>query len=209
MNNRYDTSLNPEGQFQPGSEDQVLLNRLGITDPAEMDDVELILLEELQAGLLGEIEIDQSIKVSDLCNWHKQWLGTVYAWAGQYRTVNMQKNDFMFAAAKFLPKLMDQLEKDCLSIHTPCEGFGIAQLLDALAICHVELIIIHPFRDGNGRLARVLATIMALQAGLPLLDFTYLTEHENEYIAAIHAGHSGDYEPMSQVFSAVLRASQS
>ena len=44
MPDRYDTSSCPEGQFLPGSDDKVLLNKLCITDPAEMDEIELDLL---------------------------------------------------------------------------------------------------------------------------------------------------------------------
>jgi fido (protein-threonine AMPylation protein) len=47
-------------------------------------------------------------------------------------------------------------------------------VVHALAETHVELVLILPFRDGNGRLARVLSTLMALQAGLPLLDFSLM-----------------------------------
>ena len=39
------------------------------------------------------------------------------------------------------------------------------------AAVHAEPILIHPFREGNGRCARLLATLMGLQAGLPALDF--------------------------------------
>ena len=45
------------------------------------------------------------------------------------------------------------------------------ELVPAMALCHVEFIIIHPFRDGNGRLGRLLTTVMALQASMPALDF--------------------------------------
>lgn len=58
-------------------------------------------------------------------------------------------------------------------------------------------------------MARVLAAIMALQAGMPLLDFTYMTEHKDEYIAAIQAGHGGDYGPMKRIFAIILQSSQS
>ena len=33
----------------------------------------------------------------------------------------------------------------------------------AVAIEHAELLLIHPFRDGNGRVARWLADVMAVQ----------------------------------------------
>jgi len=37
MTNRYDASDGSEGQYQPGSNDKVLLNKLGITNAEEMD----------------------------------------------------------------------------------------------------------------------------------------------------------------------------
>ncbi len=150
MTNRYVTSGNPQGQYQPGSNDEVLSNELGIIDLDEMDDVELVLLQELQSKLLDDIEMDQQLTVTDLCEWHKIWLGQVYPWAGEYRTVNMQKGEFMFAAAHLIPGLMLDFERDFLVKHTPCEGFDESRLIESLAICHVELIIIHPFREGNG-----------------------------------------------------------
>jgi cell filamentation protein len=207
MVNRYDTSHNPEGQYQPGSDEKVLLNKLGITDPLVRDDVELTLLDELVSELVKEVQADQTITVEDLCTWHRRWLGDVYEWAGAFRTVTMSKGGFPFAAVAQLPKLMSDFERRYLSSYTPCAGFDDQQLIEALAVCHVEFIIIHPFREGNGRLSRVLATLMALQAAKPLLNFTYLSENEASYIAAIHAGHACNYEPMKRVFAEVLGVS--
>ncbi len=81
-------------------------------------------------------------------------------------------------------------------------------LVEALGICHVEFIGIHPFREGNGRLSRVLATIMALQAGHPPLDFTWMAENKREYFEAIQHGHAGNYEPIKKIFSLALQSSQ-
>jgi len=75
---RYDTSGNPEGQFQPGSNDQVLLNKIEVTDSSEMDDIELHLLEQLTKAVLDEVEEDQMITADVLCEWHRRWLGNVY-----------------------------------------------------------------------------------------------------------------------------------
>ena len=94
MTDRYDTKGNPEGKYQPGSDEKVLFNKLGITDSSEMDDIELDLLEQLTDSVLDEIEEDQVITSGNLCEWHRRWLGNVYDWAGQYRSVNMGKGDF-------------------------------------------------------------------------------------------------------------------
>jgi len=206
MIDRYDTSSNEEGQYQPGSNNQVLINMLGITEPDELDEIELGLLDELARVLQDEIEVDQCISAADLCEWHRRWLGNIFSWAGQYRSVNMAKGDFQFAAAHLVPQLMKVFEEKFLNEYTPCEVSDNEQLVEALANVHVEFILIHPFREGNGRLGRLLATIMALQAGRPPLDFTYLTENKNEYIQAIHAG-LDNVEPMKDLFRRVLQQS--
>jgi cell filamentation protein len=192
-----------EGQFQPGSNDQVLRNQLGITDPGELNDVELHLLQQLTHALLEEVEEDQVITVDDLCEWHRRWLGNVYTWAGQYRSVNMGKDDFHFAAAHRIGDLMQELDSDFLAVYTPCNQMSEDMLVKALARVHIEYILVHPFREGNGRLARLLASIMALQANYPMLDFSYMDNNRDAYILAIQAGlgHDG---PMREIFRQVL-----
>jgi hypothetical protein len=93
-----------------------------------------------------------------------------------------------------------------LKDYTPC-GFAMLETqATALAIVHAELILIHPFRDGNGRCARLLATLMGLQAGLPALDFGGVRgTKKRDYIAAVHAALARDYAPMTAVFRAVIR----
>ena len=48
---------------------------------------------------------------------------------------------------------------------------------------------------------------MALQAGQPVLDFTYMDKNKIEYFTAIQAGLDND-EPMKEIFRQVLRVSQ-
>lgn len=58
----------------------------------------------------------------------------------------------------------------------------------------------------NGRLVRLLNTLMALQAGWLPLDFDGIRgKARQRYIAAIHAAQGNDYTPLEQVFVAVLR----
>jgi cell filamentation protein len=169
-----------------------------------MEGVEFDELVRFEEGLFTQLSADTRITSRTISDWHRNWLDTVYEWAGEYRSVNMSKEGFIFAAAHLIPSLMDKFEKGFLSIYTPCIDMSEKDLITALAICHVEFIIIHPFREGNGRLGRVLSTVMALQADMPVLDFEILENDNKRYIAAIHAGHAGDYKPMEQLFSDVL-----
>ena len=62
-------------------------------------------------------------------------------------------------------------EEEILSKFTPCNNKPLPEIIHAIAITHTELVLIHPFREGNGRLARMLSNLMALQAGLPPLEY--------------------------------------
>lgn len=77
-----------------------------------------------------------------------------------------------------------------------------------MAETHVELVLIHPFRDGNGRVGRILSILMALQAGLPLLDFGLIAvEKKQVYFAAVQAGLDKNYKPMERLFAEIIERS--
>jgi cell filamentation protein len=136
------------------------------------------------------------ITLVQLRTWHRRWLGNVYAWAGQIRTVNMSKEGFPFAPAAQLPRLLNEFDETCLRRYTPCHSFDVVQLTEAIALTHIEFILMHPFREGNGRISRLLADVMAVQAGHEPLDYTPWEANRQDYIAAIQQGLSRDYEPM-------------
>jgi len=203
MTDRYQvTGL--EGHFEPGSDDQVLANKQGITDPNEMDDLELALLHDLYELVLGNEFPNRSLRVADLKTWHRRWLGNVYRWAGQERTVNLSKGGLPFAASTQIPTLLEQFERECLNRFTPCYGSSSDALVNAIATTHVEFILIHPFREGNGRLGRLLADVMAAQAGYGLLDYSHWKANRPGYFAAIQYGLRGDYGPMRTLVEEAL-----
>lgn len=194
-----------EAEFEPGSRGRVLKNLLGIRSVREMGQRESEALLAVTQQLIDEIPIDKRFSSGDLRRMHRLWLGEIYPWAGDYRHVNLAKGDFMFAAAGQIPGLMMNFERGPLKEFTPCHFADMDDQAQALAVVHAELILIHPFRDGNGRCARLLATLMGLQAGLPALDFSGVRGREKErYIAAIHAGLERDYEPMIAVFRRII-----
>ena len=108
-----------EGDFEPGSNGQVLRNLLGVQSAEEIDELELHLLSLLYEEVLIRKLPDRKLAVADLKEWHRRWLGNVYSWAGQERSVNMGKGGFMFAAAGQVPRLLDEFERNCLARWTP------------------------------------------------------------------------------------------
>lgn len=208
MTDRYTTSHLPEDQYEPGSNNTVLSNRIGITDLLIMGEVETNELWSTQDKLFTEISIDHSFTATDICGMHRKWLDKIYAWAGKYRSVNISKGGFGFAQALHIPGLMDEFEMQQLRVYTPCNFTDMDQITHALAEVHVELMLIHPFREGNGRLGRMLATLMALQASLPILDFSGWDGKQQEtYFAAVRAGMDRDYTPMQELFACIIEDS--
>ena len=205
-NKKYDVSELVEAQFEPGSGKRVLKNLLGINKKREIDRLEaqeqLRTLEDISKLFAQE----HRFTAEDVCQIHKIWLGRIYSWAGQYRQVNISKDGFEFTKAMAIPANMEEFEKGPLRSHTPCQGRSIEQIIEALAVVHTELVLIHPFREGNGRMARLLSILMGWQAQLPTLDFGGIHgEKKRKYFAAVRAGMGHDYKPMEAIFRSIIK----
>ena len=194
-----------EAEFEPGSRGRVLRNLAGIRSAREMARRESEALLAVTERAIDETTVSQRFTAEDACRMHRLWLGEIYLWAGEYRQVNMEKDGFPFAAANQVPRLMRELERGALRRFTPCRFDDAKEQAHALGVVHAELVLIHPFREGNGRCARLLATLMALQAKLPALDFGGIRgEEKQRYIAAIQAAMRRDYAPIAGIFRAVI-----
>jgi cell filamentation protein len=202
---RYDTSGLVEAQFEPGSRRRVLRNLVGIKSARKMDDAEAAALRAAMDVFVATYDEQHRFTAEDICEMHRRWLGGIYAWAGKYRQVNVSKDGFPFAAAGRVPALMEDYGRKVLARHTPCRLADHKKIAGALAETHVELVLIHPFREGNGRIARVLATLMGLQAGLPPLDFSLIAGPARKaYFAAIQSGTDRNYQPMEKLFAELI-----
>jgi cell filamentation protein len=209
MADRY-AATGAEAEFEPGSRGRVLRNLLGIRSVREMQRAESEELLSTTRKAIEETGADQRFTADHIRHLHGVWLEKIYPWAGQYRSVNISKGDFPFAAASQIPRLMEKLEGEQLREYTPCRvGPCGDEVQLGLAAVHVELVLIHPFRDGNGRWARLVATLMALQAGLPPLDFSGVKGRERQrYFGAVHAAMAGNLAPMMFVFERIVARTQ-
>jgi cell filamentation protein len=204
MSPRYD-ALGLQAAAEPGSRGRVLANRLGITRVRDMHEAESQALQIAQNDAIERYNADHRFKAADIQALHRAWLWPIYEWAGEYRAVDLSKGGFRFANAAQIPRLMAELERGALAEFTPLSGKTVGDAALGLAVVHAELILVHPFREGNGRLSRLLAMLMGLQAGFPPLDFSpMLGRGRQAYISGIHSALGRDYQPLARMFKRVI-----
>ncbi|MGB5446744.1 MAG: Fic family protein [Psychromonas sp.] len=202
---KYDINT-AEGEYQSGSNGKVLKNLLDLTDESEMNEAETALLFKLYEYLFSEKNtFAKPLSVAAIIDWHRKWLGNVYQWAGDTRTVNMGKGGFEFAAALQVPRLLREFDKNYLAQSNELENLNEDELVDYLAKVHVEFILIHPFCEGNGRLSRLLLDVLVFKAGYEPLDYSLWDKHKDFYLKSIQAGASGNYEYMERLVRDVLK----
>lgn len=121
-----------------------LSNRLGLTGAALEDAEERIskrrakrlfeqgLLEDLEPGVYGTLQFI-----------HRWLFEEIYDFAGQTRKLNLSKGSFRFASALYLDAALDQIS--AMPQRTYVE----------IIAKYVEMNIVHPFLEGNGRSTRI------------------------------------------------------
>lgn len=182
----------------------MLRNLLGVKDPAEIGRREQEALLRAQLWALGELSSDDIIDFGLLCTLHRRWLGGIYTFAGELRRVNISKGGILFAPVEHLASSVRNLDA-VLDEHTPCRLNDPQMLAESIATVHVMLVLVHPFREGNGRLGRWLADIMANQAGHGAIDWGPLSVETREtYFACMRRGFSGEIAPLTEFIQSRL-----
>lgn len=122
-----------------------LENKLGITSSADLARKEELISKKKAAELFENRVLDSfpAGKFSTLQAIHKYLFEDVYDFAGKLRTVNVAKGNFRFAPLMYLHAALENIDK------MPQSNF------DKIIEKYVEMNIAHPFREGNGRSARI------------------------------------------------------
>jgi cell filamentation protein len=196
-----------EGDFEPGSENKVLKNKLGITVEQDMIDAEDDLLFQLYEYVFDAGKSYEALNFQIIQNWHRLWLGNIYDWAGELRMVNMSKGGFPFTGATHIPKLIQSFEQGYLSKFSDLGNYSEEALVHFLTESHIEFILIHPFREGNGRISRLLMDVMVTQAGFEPLDYSLMEQNKEYYFKSIQAGVGEDYQPLNRLMADIFKQS--
>jgi Fic-DOC domain mobile mystery protein B len=127
---------------------------------------------------------------------HREMLGEVWKHAGEFRTCDLNIGVKWQHIIEKLQNLLDDLSY--------WEQSGVDVFEQALLLHH-KAVWIHPFHDGNGRWARLLADILLHMRGhsVPVwpADLVGTTSPARaQYLAAIKAADDGDYEPLKCLY---------
>ncbi len=105
--------------------------------------------------------------------------------AGQYKTrpnsvITRYGDRFEYASPEETPALMT----DLINWYNSEEELGRLSPVELAALFHYRYIRIHPFEDGNGRIARLLVNYILSRHGLPMI--VVRSRKKQEYLEALH-----------------------
>jgi cell filamentation protein len=177
---------------------------LGISSIEAIHKVEFEGFLKAQYQLLEELTTQTHFDFDYIKRIHYLALNKLYDFAGQFRSVNMTKGGFLFPTAKFLPRICHDFDESIM-FQLPNYYNNKSDLIKDIAKVHAELLFIHPFREANGRVARILANMMAVKQGYDFLGFYKITQRQfKEYIIAVQAAANHNYQPMTEIITAIF-----
>lgn len=121
-----------------------------------------------ESGLLNSLE-PGSMKCLQQINAYL--FGGLYEFAGQIRTKNISKGGFTFANCLHFSTIIPTIER------------MLGTTLDEIADKYVEMNVVHPFMEGNGRSTRIWLDLMLRRSLKHCVDWSQIDK--NEYLTAM------------------------
>lgn len=106
---------------------------------------------------------------------------------------------------EYCPPLHVDLEMERLvGFHEEHENLGVPPEIEA-AWLHHRFTQIHPFQDGNGRVARALASLIFIRAGWFPLVIVGVGNRRDAYLRALEAADKGNLNDLVALFATIQR----
>lgn len=176
---------------------KVLINKFGIKDEKILQEAE----REITTVALKDIFFSSPpYNLNYLKNIHDTLFSHIYDWAGKIRTVDIAKQETLFCTCSRIEpeanKIFLSLKKKDYFLNNTNEIF-----IKNIAELYADLNMIHPFREGNGRVQRLLFEHIALNCGYIIDWGTVSTE---TWITANIHGVNCDFKPLEKIFQLAL-----
>lgn len=145
---------------------------------------------------------------------HRVGFGFIFpGWAGKLRTIGVTVGEYepphYSKIAVLVKNLCDDLEERLKHIPLPeQEEQFLAEIISLLAWFQHRFVWIHPFKDYNGRVARLLTNLLVLNFGLPALEIKAETGADRQkYIKAMKVADEHDYSKLEKLIATALKES--
>ena len=211
VSNRVQEALSSQSKYcYPNS--NVLINNFNIQNQENLNKAErnitALMLLKLQTSPIPEA--NKLFSVEYFTNLHKQVFEHIYPFAGKIRNENMIKGNTPFCRPEFiynyLNMLFEKMFEDVKKIKTK------EDIITFLAYYYSEINIVHPFREGNGRIMRefLRQVVEFLNKVLNFnleLDFSNVTEEDKENLmnGSISSAVTGNLDLLKKFFMNVLK----
>ena len=131
-------------------------------------------------------------------------------WGGKFRAIDVEVSNYKPPAFFRVPQYMLDFCRDLKERlrHLPSmeEQKFVKELIELLAWAHHRFLWIHPFKDYNGRLARLLINIILLNLDLPPIELKVETRvSRKKYIDALAQADNGDYRILEDLIEDALQ----
>ena len=151
----------------------ILKNKLGITSQIELNKAEERISKQAakrlyDSGAINKIKVGTFAGLQQI---HKALFKDIYDFAGKMRDVNIAKGNFRFAPLMYLPQSLKAIDKMSQSN------------FDEIIEKYVEMNIAHPFREGNGRAARIWLDLILKKELKKVVDWNKVDK--DEYLSAM------------------------
>lgn len=175
----------------------VLKNKFNIKNDNELEIAE----REYTSLSIAEIKINPirgDFNLKHLQDIHKHVFKDIYSWAGEFRTVNILKGT-SFCNYLFLIDMGNEIFSKLKREHYLI-GVDRTEIYYKLSYYLSEINALHPFREGNGRVQRIMIEYLAKVAGYEL-DFSHISEIE--IIKASIDSFNCDLDKMIEIFKKI------
>ena len=145
---------------------------------------------------------DEALGADFLCHLHSQIASDlVPEWAGRWRTSEVSVGVHRPPPSHQVPMLMRDFTADLQARLATLAESPDDLLLEALAFAEGRFLSIHPFLDFNGRVTRLFLQELLHRQRLPPVALVPADpKDEKTYLAALRAGDSGDWRPLTAVW---------
>jgi len=192
-------------------QNESLPNKKGLVDKVAIENEEMEGLLKASILLTEKLNARTNFNLKYIQQMHSMAFGDLYDFAGRWRSVNLSKGGFVFAAAQFLNQTMyafeEQMLKNMLKKYDSKEAF-----IKDVAKIHAEFLFIHPFREGNGRTARLLTDLMYRKHKFAPPRWEMISKDENLplnfglYIRAVQQASNQEYTVMQEIFRQISQS---